>query len=482
MYTILPFNFTRCGGEELLVNEGGVFTFVDAALFEQFIHQRLDVHSEAFRDLESGLFAAAGDAAGAVRRTAARYRSRMAFLRDFTALHMMVITLRCNQRCAYCQVSCADEDAARYDMPVATAEKIVDFIFSSPTRCPKIEFQGGEPTLNWPAVTATVEKAEQLAARQGKDVEFVICTNLLAVTDAQLRYCRDHRIQISTSLDGPEALHDRCRIARAGGATHARVLERLDRARNILGGDGVSALMTTTAFSLNHLRDVVDEYARLGMDGIFIRSLNPYGFAAEEASTLGYRMEDFVEKYIDVLDYIIALNRRVYFPEYFATLLLTRILTARSTGFVDLQSPSGAGISGAIYDFDGSVFPADEARMLARMGDRHFCLGNVHRDSWEQIFAGPRLRALTRASCTETTVPCAWCAYRAFCGTDPVRNYLESGNERRNMAGSPFCVKHKTIFNRLFSLVRHATEQEKDVIWSWITRNPELVRREDRQG
>ena len=306
MYTILPFNFTRCGGEVLLVNEGGVFTFVDAALFEQFIHQRLDVHSETFRDLESGLFAAAGDAAGAVRRTAARYRSRMAFLRDFTALHMMVITLRCNQRCAYCQVSCADEDAARYDMPVATAEKIVDFIFSSPTRCPKIEFQGGEPTLNWPAVTATVEKAEQLAARQGKDVEFVICTNLLAVTDAQLRYCRDHHIQISTSLDGPEALHNRCRIARAGGATHARVLERLDRARTLLGGDGVSALMTTTAFSLNHLREVVDEYARLGMDGIFIRSLNPYGFAAEEASALGYRMEDFVEKYIDVLDYIIA--------------------------------------------------------------------------------------------------------------------------------------------------------------------------------
>ena len=479
MYSILPFNFTRFGDDMLLVNEGGVFMFLGGKAFDEFVQHKLDVETRDFQNLESGLFATTGNIDHAVRKIAARYRSRKEFLRDFTSLHMMVITLRCNQRCEYCQVSCADEDAAKYDMPVTTAERVVDFIFSSPTRHPKIEFQGGEPTLNWPTIVATVEKAEKLAAAQGKTVDFVICTNLIGMTDEQFCYCKDHNIHISTSLDGPEDIHDKCRIARVGRNTHARVVERIEKARSILGKEGVAALMTTTAYSLRRMREVVDEYVRLGMDGIFIRSLNPYGFAAEQAGELGYRMEDFVESYIDVLNYIIEVNKHVYFPEFFATLLLTRMLTFYSTGFVDLQSPSGAGISGAIYDFDGSVFPADEARMLARMEDRHFCLGNVHNDSWEEIFAGEKLRALTNASCVEVTAPCAWCAFQSYCGTDPVRNYLETGNEKRNMAGSPFCIKHKSIFRHLFKLIRNADDEVRDIIWSWITHNPELVRREN---
>ena len=32
--------------------------------------------------------------------------------------------------------------------------------------------------------------------------------------------------------------------------------------------------------------------------GIFIRSLNPYGFAAQQAARLGYDMKTFVEKYL----------------------------------------------------------------------------------------------------------------------------------------------------------------------------------------
>lgn len=146
--------------------------------------------------------------------------------------------------------------------------------------------------------------------------------------------------------------------------------------------------MTTSAESLNRLDEVIDEYVRLGMDGIFIRSLNPYGFAVENARLIDYPMQDFTEKYLEALEYILKLNEQVYFPEYFATLLFTRMLTFMPTGFVDLQSPSGVGIAGAIYDFDGSVFPSDEARMLARMGDRHFCLGNVNEGTFKDILGG----------------------------------------------------------------------------------------------
>ena len=479
-YHILPFQFAHTAqGDVLLVNECGDFQFLPHETFDNFVRHRLRHTDPAFFTLKSHLFLAQDELEVSLQKMAARYRTRKSFLRDFTALHMMVITLRCNQRCDYCQVSCAEEDAHAYDMGIATARRVVDMIFHAPTCHPKIEFEGGEPLLNWPVVEASVLHAEQCASATGKNVDFVICTNLTAITEAQLHFCRDHRIALSTSLDGPEYLHDACRKTRAGGGTHALFLEKLGLARRILGHDAVDALMTTSAVSIDHLEKVIEEYERRGMTGIFIRSLNPYGFAAEQAASLGYKPETFVRRYLEALDAILDLNRRIFFPEHFATLLFSRILTPFATGFVDLQSPAGAGISGAIYDYDGSVFPTDEARMLARMGDRHFCLGNILHDSYTDIFSGPRLKALTTKACVETTPPCAWCVYQSYCGTDPVRNYLETGDELRNMAGAPFCIKHKLIFDGMFERLRYADDKTQDIIWSWITRNPNLVQRHE---
>lgn len=477
-YRILPFQFKHLSEDTvLLVNEGGDFTFLDPVTFDAFVRHRLSEQDDSFFTLKSHLFLAQEECETSLQKLAARYRTKKAFLRDFTTLHMMVITLRCNQRCEYCQVSCADEDAHMYDMGKDVAQHVIDMIFSAPTTNPKIEFQGGEPLLNWSVIEDTVIYAEQCAEKTGKKVEFVICTNLTLITKEQLYFCRDHNIALSTSLDGPEYLHDACRKTKSGGGTYHVFLEKLELARHILGHDGVDALMTTSAISLEHLQDVIEEYVQRGMNGIFIRSLNPYGFAAEQAASLSYSTKDFAEKYLQALDFIIQLNHKVFFPEHFATLLFSRILTPFPTGFVDLQSPSGAGISGVIYDYDGSVFPADEARMLARMGDRHFCLGNVTKDTYQDIFTGKKLKNITMQSCVETTVPCAWCVYQAYCGTDPVRNYLESGKESRNMAETPFCIKHRLIFDGLFQRLRQADSKTQDIIWSWITHNPELVQR-----
>lgn len=479
MYSILPFQFKRFDDDVLLVNECGDFLFLSKQEFDLFVRHILGEKSVTFYNLKSKLFLSDSkkNTELAVLKSAARYRSRKAFLRDFTCLHMMVITLRCNQHCEYCQVSCAEEDAVKYDMSIETALKITDMIFQSPTKNLKIEFQGGEPTLNWKVIVATVEYAEKLSKETQKEISFVICTNLTGINEEQLLYCKEHNIFISTSLDGPEFLHNTCRVTKDKKGTYQSFIQKLELARSILDKP-VDALMTTSRYSLKYMKDIVDEYIKLGFGGIFIRSLNPYGYAAEQANLLSYNMEEFVSCYLDTLKYIIEINKKRFFPEYFATLLFSRILTPFSTGFVDLQSPSGAGISGAIYDYDGSVFPADEARMLARMGDNHFCLGNVYKDSWHDIFAGNKQKMITKQSCVETTFPCAYCAYQAFCGTDPVRNYLECGQETRNMHNTPFCIKHKTIFNALFTFIKNATETDKNIIWSWINNNPDLVKRD----
>ncbi len=478
MIDLLPFQFRyHPNGQVLLVNECGDYSFVSQNTFEDIISGNITRENKQYFDLQSRLFLRkATNDKFSLQRAAAKYRSRKAYLRDFTSLHMMVVTLRCNQRCEYCQVSCAEEDAHKYDMSVDTAMKIVDTIFESPSKSIKIEFQGGEPTLHWNVVRETVLYAKEKQQHSGKTLYFVLCTNLTGITKEQFLFCRDHDICISTSLDGTKELHDKHRILRAGGGTYDLFIRNLYLAREIVGEGNVDALMTTTASSLKKFPEVVDEYIEQGFNGIFIRSLNPYGFAAEQADMLGYKMQEFVEAYIDILRHILRLNRTRFFPEHFATILLSRIMTPFSTGFVDLQSPAGTGISGVIYDYDGSVYPSDEARMLARMGDPHFNMGNVHRDSYKAIFGGTKLRSIIRDACVETTPSCAYCAYQAYCGTDPVRNYLESGSETRKMEGTPFCIKHRGIFDCLFSLLDNMSEEEENIIWSWITRSPTVDR------
>ena len=174
--------------------------------------------------------------------------------------------------------------------------------------------------------------------------------------------------------------------------------------------------------------------------------------------------------YKKALDYIIKINREgIFFPEEFATILLKRILTPFSTGFVDLQSPSGAGISAVAYETNGDVYVADEGRMLAKnSGDKTFCIGNVNHDNFNQIFCSDKLIEIARQSTIEAVPGCAWCAYQPYCGCDPVRNYIQFGTFGTTNSQTDFCHKHKALFDILFDYLYQEDDATMDVFWSWI--------------
>lgn len=468
---ILPFQFSQFDGEEyLLVNESGDHIFLKGLDFIKLVDNELTSADAVYHDLKSRHFLSTQHLPETLDLISAKYRSRKRFISNFTALHMMVITLRCSNDCTYCQVSAEGETAKDFDMSPDIARRVVDYIFESPSLAIKIEFQGGEPTLNWNTLCATVLYAENLNKKFNKDLDFVVCTNLVNISNQQLKFFKEHRIHISTSLDGPCEIHDKNRILRNGGGTYDLFIKNLIRAKEILGQDQVGALMTTTVDNIDHIESVIDEYVRLGFSGIFIRPLNPYGLAVKNEAILGYTTEHFVSKYDSALDYIIQLNLQgKRFIEFFTNLLLTRILTPFSTGFVDLQSPSGAGISGAIYDHNGNVFPSDEARMLDRMGDNRFYLGNVAQDSYESIFGGKTLREITSKSCVEVMPYCSSCVYRTYCGADPVRNYCETGDLMGRRPDNSFCKKNKQVFELLMRRIKRNDPDEMNVFWSWIS-------------
>ncbi len=472
-YQFLPFRFKRFGWDVLLINDIGEFQFLKENQFQSFIHKRIDTASDVFLNLQSKHMAVIDHIPQTIDFLATAYRTKKRYLYDFTSLHMFVVTHRCNQQCSYCHASSEnDDDNPLCDMSALTGKKCVDVALKSPSQNMKFEFQGGEPLLNFEVIKEIVGYTKNANSIQSRRIDFVVCTNLTKLTEEHLSFFKQNKISISSSLDGPKEIHDQCRKKRSGDGTYELVMENLNWASDYLEKNQVSALMTVNKFNLNRLEAVIDEYVRAKFPSIFLRMINPHGSAIDQWHNVGYSVEEFTTAYEKALNYIIGLNRKeVFFVEEFATLLLTKILTPFSTGFVDLQSPSGAGLGGASYEINGDVFIADEARMISKKtGDKTFCLGNVFEDTYESIFCGKKLFELAKATTIEALPGCAWCVYQPYCGSDPIRTYIEFGNWGQSQAKSGFCKKHKAIFDILFRFLRNNEDRVIDVFWSWITR------------
>lgn len=469
-YRVLPMRFMRWpDGDVLVVNEVGEFLFLDNGTFAAFVQHRLPTGSASYSSLKGKHFLLDSPSSVPLELLATKYRTKKSFLCGFTRLHLFVTTLRCDHSCPYCQVSRVTEEKARYDMSRETAERAIDLMFQSPAPSLKVEFQGGEPLLNFDLLRFIVEEVKRRNEAEGRVIEFVVATNLSPLTEEMLDFLREHSIVVSTSLDGPQSIHDANR-PRRGGGSHETTVRQIARVREALGHDRVSALMTTTELSLRHPREIVDEYVRLGFDGIFLRPISPYGFAVRSGADRRYQSDEFLVFYRTALEHVVDVNRSgIDFVEFYAQLLLRKMLTPFATGYVDLQSPAGTGISVVAYNYDGDVYASDEARMLAEMGDQTFRLGNVHENSYEQMFGGELLRSLVAGSCVEALPGCWECAFAPYCGADPVFHWATQGDPVGHRPTSAFCARNMGILKYLFGLLRANDPFLTRLFTSWAT-------------
>jgi His-Xaa-Ser system radical SAM maturase HxsB len=468
-YSLLPFRFTRLDPErEILVNEAGEYLLAPTGTVLALVRRWIDTASDLYRTLHARHFVYDAESSPLLDVLATKYRTKRSFLEGFTKLHEFVTTLRCEQSCQYCQVSRQNADRPGYDMSEETAERALDLMFQSPASHFTLEFQGGEPLLNFELIRFIVPRAKERAARLNKGLSLVVATNLTSATEEMLHYFRDQKIDVSTSLDGPAFIHNANR-PKPGGNSYETTVRSIERARDVLGREHVAALMTTSRLSLGYPKEIIDEYVRLGFRSIFLRPLRPYGFAVRTQAKVGYAPDRFLEFYQKGLAYIIELNRRgIEMAEIYAKILLTKILTPFPTWFVDLQSPAGAGIAFVVYNYDGDVYASDESRMLAEMKDTRFRLGNVHTDDYDTIFGGPRINSLVQSSVVESLPGCTDCAFQTYCGADPVYHYATQGDMVGHRPTSPFCRRNIAILRFLFSLLATEDPEIYRIFFAWI--------------
>lgn len=450
---LLPFRFERERNGYLVSNIVGDFVRLTNDEFDALVHERVSPGESLYeKAYASHLISREGQSAQ-LQLLAARLRSRMAFLQKPTGLHMFVVTLRCEHSCPYCQVSRQSADRSRFDMAEETAERALRIALDSPGERIKIEFQGGEPLLNFALIDKIVQNAKKLGPKVGKRIDFVIASNLALLTNDILRFCKQNDIFLSTSLDGPADLHNRNR-PRPGGNSYQLAVQGIRAAQKALGADRVSALMTTTEASLDRVEEIIDEYVSLGLDGIFLRPLSPYGFAVKTKQIRKYDSRRWLDFYVRGLRYILDLNRRgTNFFEFYTLLMLRRMLTDEPIGYVDLRSPAGIGIGALVYNYDGRVFASDEGRMLAEMGDNSFELGHVNQDDYRSLIMSDRLIDLVGSSLTQCAPECLNCVFESHCGADPVYHHATQHDAVGIKPLSGFCARQKGVMRTVLDLL-----------------------------
>jgi uncharacterized protein len=467
-YKLLPFNLTQLDGElYIITNPAGQYHVIPRKELERFVHHNLAYDSQLYDDLKSKHFLMDNTSQVALDLIPLKLRTKLQPLAAFTALHIFVVSLRCEHSCPYCQVSRQNDGNITFDMTQETADKALALTFRSPSPAIKIEFQGGEPLLNFELVQYIVHAAEAINRVEKRDLRFVIATNLAVLSEQILDFCKEHDIYISTSLDGYRELHNKNR-PRAGKDSYERAIAGIKRARERLGREKVSALMTTTKDSLREVKAIIDEYIEQDFNGIFLRPLSPYGFAIKTKYFRSYDYDEWLQFYFEGMDYILQLNKDgFHFVEHYAALILKKMLTPFSTGYVDLMSPSGIGIGAVVYNYDGDVYAADEGRMLAEMGDKTFRIGNVHSDSYAEIFTSEALLEPLEASYTGSVPMCNECAFEPYCGSDPVYHHATQGDYIGHKPSSAFCNRNMAIFRRLITLMED-DPKTKEIFYKWV--------------
>ncbi len=437
-------------GRVLLTNLVGEYLILTSSDFEGFLSRELSTDSTAYQNLIGQHFIAKKDSTAHLELLATKFRTRLAMRPELTSLHLFVVTLRCDHSCSYCQVSRVSEDKQAFDMTQPQADQAIRLMLESPSSHLKIEFQGGEPLLNFPLIQHIVRRTKTLAS--DRQLSFVITSNLALLSDEIVNFCGEERISFSTSLDGPAELHNGNR-PRPGRDGHARTIAGIELIRRKMGHDAVSALMTTTAASLVQPEAIIDEYVRLGFPSIFLRFISPYGFAVKSQARIGYETTQFIDFYKRGLNYILELNRRgIFLRETYASLLLGRMLTPFSDGYVDLQSPAGLGLSVLAYNYDGGVYASDEGRMMAEMGDERLRLGTVNQ-SLSELLLGAGFQELLLSTMTEGMPGCSDCAFQPWCGSDPAFHLRTQGDAVGHRPTSAFCQRQMAIFHHLLVLL-----------------------------
>ena len=280
----------------------------------------------------------------------------------------------------------------------------------------------------------------------GKTVGNGLQTNGILLDEAWVKFLAEYNFLVGLSLDGPEHVHNRYRVAKGGQGSWEQSLKGAQMLLD--GGVATNALVVVNDYSVNYPEDIYTFHKTLGLNYIqFIPCVeadpkNPEMAAAYSVSAEKYG--EFLNKtfdlwYADIDDGIAATSVR-YFDSVFHKYV------GLSAPDCTLMKNCGAYM---VIEHTGDVFACDF------FVENKWKLGNIKTHKLNEMLNSQRQEEFgnLKAALPEECITCEWLLKcQGGCTKDRIRDPEDKGSNH-------FCRSYKMFFeyanNRLTELANN---------------------------
>lgn len=311
----------------------------------------------------------------------------------------------CNLRCKYCFYAdvASHRDIKSYGLiDENSTNLILNNIFSDlePGDRVNIAFQGGEPTLSGLSYYKFFIDAVN-KVKKDVTVTYALQTNATTLDDEWCLFLKDNRFLVGVSLDGPEQMHNMCRVNAEQKGTFKDVMVAVKKLQQY--SVDFNLLMTLTNTLAKHPTQVWNFITANDFRYVqFTPCLAPFDDTGKDPYAL--TPQKFADFYIQIFNYW---KKELDAHNYYSIKLFDDIVNLLAFRQVNACGLIGNCSSQIVVEADGSVFPCDFYTL------DQWCLGNLTQENIAHIFSSPRINEfITRPRKREL---CSNCKYNRIC-------------------------------------------------------------------
>lgn len=378
-----------------------------------------------------------------------------------------IVTPACNLGCTYCFANAVPMNAssgADEKLCELFIDRIAEYRAQVKTNVPfVIEFTGGEPLLNFPAIKHTIEYAK---SRYGDllNAEFCLQSNLTALDKDVLSFSREHGLRIGVSCDGFRQLHDAQRPLASGRGSHRLVEKNLKDIFHHLPENTGGIICVVTPDNAHLIPELMLYFYSLGCSQLVFRPMEQIGRgASQQIPARNAYVDGLFDGLLSVITPIHQERGEFIYEQYLSLTFQHLINPARP--FMCERSPCGAAKNICAVSAKGDVYSCHQAS-----GNSQFHLGSLSKKSFSQMLASEV--ALKLQSRSVRNIPeCSACSFRSWCASPCPITALSSHGTMAAPTGDCNILRYR--YKRAFEgLVKN--EFDLDVIAKLVEKNTEV--------
>jgi len=344
----------------------------------------------------------------------------------------------CNLNCDYCYyLSKKNLYPEPYSVPMSgdILEKyIVQHIQAFPGPVINFSWHGGEPTLLGLDYFRKIAALQRKHCPPGRQITNGIQTNGMLLDEDWCRFLAAEGIHVGLSLDGPQELHDRHRVAKGRQPTHQQVMQayHLLQKHRIL----FDILCVVHAHNVQHPIEVYRFFKQHKAPYIgFLPLVEPRPDSETGVSSRSVPAEAFGAFLCAIFDewmqFDIGKVKVQLFEESIRTIL------GQEQALCIFRKTCG---DVPVIEHNGDFYACDH------FVDAEHCLGNIRTTPLLELLESPAQRAFGRAKANTLPRYCRTCEVRTMCnGECPKNRFLQTPDGESGL--NYLCAGYKRFFN-----------------------------------